>query len=222
VNGIRPCSVGDGEYPTVRGGPFPFDVEVVVTSNFGPRERLSTSIGTTGPFHYGTDFWRAEPPPLVALTAGTVRIAQADHPEVGNWLRVDAGDGWTWDYYHMADPPFVRAGDVLRAGDAVGVVGATGLSTGPHLHLGMAHNGINLDPLAELRLAPNVPLPQGEVYPEEGDVDVIKLSQADALPAVLGALAGIAGAVGQQDGQWIGVSASAPAGYRDIVIRVKG
>ena len=57
---------------------------------------------------------------------------------------------------------------------------------------------------------------------EEGDMDVIKLSQADALPVVLGALAGIAGAVGQQDGQWIGVSASAPPGYRDIVIRVKG
>ena len=59
-------------------------------------------------------------------------------------------------------------------------------------------------------------------YTQEDEMDVIKLSQADALPAVLGALAGIAGAVGQQDGQWIGVSASAPHGYRDIVIRVKG
>ena len=221
---IRPCTVGAGEYPTVRGGPFPFTVEATVTSNFGPRERISTAVGTTGPFHYGTDFYADPPPALLAISDGRVLIAEANHPEVGNWIRVDAGDGWAWDYYHMAYVPIVIAGDVIRAGDLVGIVGSTGIATGPHLHLGIAHDGINLDPLAMLRRCDPVPLAGGEFYPEQEDgMEPVKVVNAEAIAAVKAAVT----AVGQQDGDYLATAGSGrvafdvPAGKRAIIAVVK-
>jgi hypothetical protein len=216
MNGIRPCTVGPGEFPTVRGGPFPFDVEGYVTSNFGPRESFTTAAGVTSPFHYGTDLGCIPPPPLLALTDGLVAIAEANNPEVGNWIRVDAGDGWTWDYYHLADAPFVQPGDEIRAGDVLGTMGATGKADGPHLHLGLAHNGINLDPLAELKLAPDVPEP-GE---QEEDVEVIKFSNLDELNAVKDAMRATVDDGVQFVGQIV-KGYDVPAGYKALIAVVK-
>ena len=73
--------------------------------------------------------------PVYALSAGTVERAwNSDDPKCGLGLTFLATDGQTWTYCHMATVT-VAAGDTLTAGEQVGLVGATGDATGPHLHL---------------------------------------------------------------------------------------
>lgn len=216
---FRPTRVSDdgivSGFPTVQGGPFPNDVVASVTSLYGPRDPLNTPAGMTGSFHYGIDLWAWPPPPLVALSDGVVEYAQAEHPEVGNWVRVRNGE-WSWDYYHMADAPLVRTGDVVTAGDPIGTVGSTGLSTAPHLHLGMTLNGANIDPLPVLRDAP--PLESRE----EADVaEVEKKNNVEAVALALDLLRSVSAVAGQVDGQFIGILPGAPAGFKDVITRVK-
>lgn len=202
--------------PAVRGGPFPDDVLASVTSPYGPREPFDTPSGRTGAFHYGIDLWAWPPPPLVALSDGVVEVSQAWNAEVGNWVRVRNGE-WSWDYYHMEEPPTVAVGDAVQAGDVLGRVGSTGLSSAPHLHLGMMLNGENIDPLPVLRGAQPV---DGQT--EEADVaEVVKKTNVEAVGLLYDVLRAASAVAGQADGQFIGVLPGAPEGYRDVVVRVK-
>src|SRR5690606_15336593 len=94
----------------IGGGPFPDQVRAIVTSPFGPRTPFWTPAGPTSNYHTGIDLAVAPACLLVAISDGYVEVAQAWHPSVGNWIRIAAGDGWTWDYYHMRDVPTLAAG----------------------------------------------------------------------------------------------------------------
>jgi murein DD-endopeptidase MepM/ murein hydrolase activator NlpD len=75
--------------------------------------------------------------PLYALASGVVLEAWS-YPDArcGIGLTIRTGDGLVWTYCHLAYlEPSVRAGESLTAGAPVGLVGSTGHSTGPHLHL---------------------------------------------------------------------------------------
>lgn len=214
----RRTTVSEGsivsDFPTVRGGPFPDDVLASVTSLYGPRTPFWTPSGMTGDFHYGIDLWAYPSPTLLAFSGGVVEYAGWDD-SVGNWIRVRSGE-WSWDYYHMASAPVHKPGDTVVAGEYIGVVGTTGLSTAPHLHLGMTLNGENIDPLAVLRDAQPVEAAQ------EADVaEVEKKTNVEALTLVLDLLRAASSVAGQADGQWVGVLPGAPDGYKDIVVRVK-
>ena len=57
-------------------------------------------------------------------------------PRCGIGATIETGDGRVWTYCHLSYlDPSVRDGVVLSAGSAMGLVGSTGRSTGPHLHL---------------------------------------------------------------------------------------
>lgn len=56
---------------------------------------------------------------------------------------------------------------------------------------------------------------------EEDDMEVTKLDQVEGVHALLRVVGGFSGALAQQDGQYIGEASGAPAGYRDVVFRVK-
>jgi murein DD-endopeptidase MepM/ murein hydrolase activator NlpD len=75
--------------------------------------------------------------PVYALTNGVVvRSWTYNDPTCGIGLTMKADDGQTWTYCHMAVlNSSVVAGATLAAGEQVGLVGATGDATGPHLHL---------------------------------------------------------------------------------------
>jgi murein DD-endopeptidase MepM/ murein hydrolase activator NlpD len=82
--------------------------------------------------HTGLDFAAPQGRPAMAATDGTVTFSGVDGP-YGNLVRVlDANGVATW-YAHL-DELLVEQGSRVRAGDVVGLVGATGNSTGPHLH----------------------------------------------------------------------------------------
>jgi murein DD-endopeptidase MepM/ murein hydrolase activator NlpD len=74
--------------------------------------------------------------PVYALTDGSVLYSWLDDPRCGMGFTFEATDGQTWTYCHLSYLyPSVQPGAVLTPGDPVGLVGATGHATGPHLHL---------------------------------------------------------------------------------------
>ncbi len=74
--------------------------------------------------------------PVYALSDGTVLHAWDWDDRCGIGFTMQTGDGQTWTYCHLSYRyPTVVEGAALRAGDPVGLVGATGDATGPHLHL---------------------------------------------------------------------------------------
>lgn len=132
----------EGGMLMVRGGPTS-EEWVYVASPYGPRQPFVVtlpdgSLYTTGAFHYGNDI----PAPLFTTIRNVGpegRIAAADSLDDGDssglWVALDHGGFYTF-YYHL-NPPVLPVGSVVKRGGTVGVVGNTGVSTGPHLHFEM-------------------------------------------------------------------------------------
>ena len=84
-----------------------------------------------------------------AARAGTVIGAGFDAGGYGNVVEISHGFGVTTFYAHLSRIT-VRRGERVPAGERVGTVGSTGLSTGPHLHFEVRLRGAMLDPLTGL------------------------------------------------------------------------
>lgn len=70
-----------------------------------------------------------------------------DGLDAGNGVRIDHGDGWFTQYAHMMKGSIVvEVGDRVEAGDVLGKIGLSGNTEFPHLHLGVSHNDVDLDP----------------------------------------------------------------------------
>ncbi len=123
-------------------GPFRLPVDGPVTSNYGVR---SVYNGVPAGYHLGVDFRADEGTPVVAAEHGVVTLAEP-LPLGGQTVVVDHGGGVFTTYLHLSAIA-VRAGQPVRAGDLLGRVGSTGLSTGPHLHWGLRVHGVLVDPL---------------------------------------------------------------------------
>ena len=67
----------------------------------------------------------------------------------GNAVVIDHGHGWESQYCHMAQGSVrVKVGQIVRAGDPIGRVGLSGETEFPHLHVGISHAGVGVDPFA--------------------------------------------------------------------------
>ncbi|MGH8773711.1 MAG: M23 family metallopeptidase [Jiangellaceae bacterium] len=99
-----------------------------VSSPYGMRTHPITGAHR---LHSGTDFQYGNGR-AYAAAGGTVASVVRDSG-YGNMVTIAHGDGITTRYAHLAGPG-VRAGDKVAAGQVVGQIGSTGLSTGPHLH----------------------------------------------------------------------------------------
>lgn len=72
--------------------------------------------------------------------------------ECGNGIRIDHGDGWQTLYCHMRQgSPLVRVGDTVQSGQPIGLVGLSGLTNFPHVHLSVLKDGEIVDPFAPER-----------------------------------------------------------------------
>ena len=108
---------------------FSRPIDARITSGFGLR--LHPILGMVR-MHSGIDFGSALGTPVQAAAAGTVSFA-APHGGYGNYVRIDHGGGIGSGYGHLSLMA-VAAGARVAAGQIIGYVGSTGLSTGPHLH----------------------------------------------------------------------------------------
>lgn len=109
---------------------FPLSIPAAITSAFG--WRVHPVMGGAR-FHAGTDLGAPQGTPVLAALDGKVEIADM----VGGYgltvvLQHNKGTEQTL-YAHLSEI-FVQPGDPIKQGEAIGRVGSTGLSTGPHLH----------------------------------------------------------------------------------------
>lgn len=103
--------------------------------------------GEAGSYHSGVDVAKPTGSVVLAPADGVVTLA-TDRPFTleGYLLLVDHGAGLNSAFMHLSRID-VRAGDRIRRGQPIGLVGATGRATGPHLHWGMKWNNARIDPL---------------------------------------------------------------------------
>ena len=86
----------------------------------------------------------------MAAFDGTVEFA-GDGRGYGNVIRIAHEGGKATAYAHLSRfEGGIKVGLAVRAGDVIGYIGTTGLSTGPHLHFEFYQNGIAVDPLASV------------------------------------------------------------------------
>lgn len=96
--------------------------------------------------HRGLDLKAALGDPVHAVAAGQVALA-ADHYYGGRSVFLDHGLGVYSVYMHLSGIS-VRQGEMIEAGQVVGLAGETGRVTGPHLHLGLYVLDLAVDPSA--------------------------------------------------------------------------
>lgn len=103
--------------------------------------------------HAGWDYPVAEGTPVSATRAGTVVFAGDTSADAGIAVKIRHGgtsdgnaEGFTSTYMHLSEVS-VTVGERVEAGDAIGLSGNTGGSTGPHLHFEIRFNGTPVDPL---------------------------------------------------------------------------
>jgi len=120
--------------------------------------------GTTSPFgewrtfndghrsqHLGIDLFAKEGAKVKAVNAGTVALVR-DTFLAGKVVVIAHGRGIASAYFHLSAAT-VAEGDTVHAGDEIGAAGATGRTTGPHLHLAVRVPGGFVDPASFFKLA---------------------------------------------------------------------
>lgn len=112
-----------------------------VGSGFGFRSDPFTGRAA---LHTGLDFPADTGTPILAAAGGVVLSAEA-HPAYGLTVELDHGNSLVTRYAH-ASKVHVKAGDLVRRGQAIAAVGSTGRSTGPHLHFEVLVQGVPQNP----------------------------------------------------------------------------
>jgi murein DD-endopeptidase MepM/ murein hydrolase activator NlpD len=100
--------------------------------------------------HGGVDFKGRIGEPIYAIQSGKVVIAERMYFE-GIFTVIDHGNKMFTMYMHQSKL-HVKEGDFVKKGTLIGEVGSTGVSTGPHLHLGLKVNDIVVNPLSVIEL----------------------------------------------------------------------
>lgn len=113
----------------------------VRASGFG--FRMDPFTGQTA-MHEGIDFIAEPGTPILAAAAGII-VAAERHPQYGNMIEIDHGNGLTTRYAH-ASALFAKQGELVKRGHHIAAVGSTGRSTGPHLHFEVRINGVAQNP----------------------------------------------------------------------------
>ncbi len=124
-------------------GPFILPSPAPISAGFG--DGRSYNGGPVSSRHSGTDFAAAEGSPIGAAAAGRVAFAGFLATR-GNSVIIDHGVGVFTGYHHMSRIDVVE-GQEMAPGSPVGLMGMTGLATGPHLHWELIVAGVNVDPL---------------------------------------------------------------------------
>jgi murein DD-endopeptidase MepM/ murein hydrolase activator NlpD len=114
-----------------------------ISTRFGTRRAYGS--GPAKSYHGGVDYSVAEGMPVFCPAEGRVVLAEPLDVR-GNAVIIDHGRGVMSGYWHLSRVG-VAVGQEVGRGEVLGLVGSTGLSTGPHLHWEVRVMGIPVDPL---------------------------------------------------------------------------
>ena len=128
---------------------LPYQGEVRVSSPFGWRMLCGKRVYHKGIDLVGTD--KTVRAVVDGVVGQSIIITDPANrtSEWGNYVRIDGEDGRLYYYCHLSKR-LVSRGDKVLVGDALGIEGSTGKSTGSHLHLEVRENGKSIDPTAIL------------------------------------------------------------------------
>lgn len=121
---------------TVVLGNYCHPAKFKITSNYGRRRRR---------MHYGVDLGYPTGTPVVAAFDGMVRVSKANAGGYGN-LVVIRHDNNMETYYAHLSKRLVNPGQLVHAGDTIGLGGNTGRSYGSHLHFETRYLGVPINP----------------------------------------------------------------------------
>jgi murein DD-endopeptidase MepM/ murein hydrolase activator NlpD len=121
-----------------------------ITSEFGSGRLFNGRMTSR---HLGVDFRGAVGEPVRAANRGVVALVD-NFFLAGNVVYIDHGGGLVTAYFHLSKP-LVSAGDTVARGQVIGLVGATGRVTGPHLHWAARYGAITVNPLDLVSLKRN-------------------------------------------------------------------
>lgn len=171
-----------------------------ITSPFGYRTH---PISGQRKLHGGVDFGAPMGSPIPSTTSGRVSYASYGwNGGFGNLVKVKQGI-WEMFYAHLSKI-LVKAGQSVKKGDIIGLVGSTGASTGPHLHYETRKNGVRVNPMSLKGFATGglVKSQMLAMLGEDGEEMVIPLSpnrRTDAMKL----LALAAKKIGTDDGSFV-------------------
>ena len=154
--------------PQVLSGGMVMPVRGRMTSPYGARRH--PVLGYVR-MHAGVDFGAAWGSPIFATGEGVVSFA-GRHGGHGNYVRIEHGGGLGSGYGHMSRIA-VSPGARVSAGQVIGYVGSTGLSTGPHLHYEVYRQGRTVNPLS-VSMSSFKTAGSGVPGMEKGQLDALK------------------------------------------------
>jgi hypothetical protein len=128
-------------------GSFLAPVKAQATASFGTRRMFNGKLAS---IHKGTDFRAAAGTPVLAGNSGVILLAQPLYYE-GNCVMIDHGQGLISYSMHLSRID-VKPGQQIAKGQPIGLSGATGRVTGPHLHWAIRWQGAMLDPVKILKM----------------------------------------------------------------------
>ncbi len=122
---------------------YPLKLNREITSNFGYRIH---PVSKQRRFHYGIDLKANNRTRVYATADGIVNFVQdRNQGSFGRVVRISHNYGFETIYAHLAQTK-VKAGDVIRKGDIIGLTGQSGRVSGPHLHYEIKYGIKSLDP----------------------------------------------------------------------------
>jgi murein DD-endopeptidase MepM/ murein hydrolase activator NlpD len=119
--------------------------EFFISSGYGVR---TDPLRGTPSLHEGLDFVAPPGTPVLATAPGVVSRSESSG-DYGQWVEVSHGEQFKTRYAHLRQR-LVAVGQQVARGQAIGEVGSTGRSTGPHLHYEVEHQGRIIDPTKTL------------------------------------------------------------------------
>jgi murein DD-endopeptidase MepM/ murein hydrolase activator NlpD len=125
---------------------FDWPAPGILSGVFGS-QRIDNGVPMTP--HYGVDMAAPVGTPIIAPADGVVSISD-DYYLDGGLTLIDHGQGVSTAYLHQSKR-LVKAGEAVKRGQRIGLIGATGRATGPHLHWAMNWFEVRLDPSLSTR-----------------------------------------------------------------------
>ena len=133
--------------PPLWTAPFLRPRDTRVTSEFGTGRMFN---GTVASRHLGVDYAGAVGAQVRAANRGVVALVDTFFL-AGRLVYIDHGGGVVTGYFHLSKP-LVAKGDTVKRGQVIGLVGATGRVTGPHLHWAARYGALTVNPADLLKI----------------------------------------------------------------------
>lgn len=121
---------------TIVFGTYVHPAKYKITSNYGRRRRR---------MHYGVDLGYPTGTPVMAAFDGMVRVSKPNAGGYGHLVVIRHENNMETYYAHLSKR-LVNPGQIVRAGDTIGLGGNTGRSYGSHLHFETRYLGVPINP----------------------------------------------------------------------------